>query len=305
MLHIKTIEDGVKIYDALNSDVRLKIIAILKERDNINLKQLASALRLTNGALTTHIKKLEDSKIIKVSSKSGVRGSQKVCSLAETKLIIDFFDENDFLENVYSFDIGIGHYVDYKINPTCGIVTKDAIIGEFDDPKYFTFPERIDASLLWFTTGHVSYQLPNSLKGNEICSEIQICMELCSEAPGYSTHYPSDINFMINNKDLGYFTSPGEFNDRRGIFTPSWWFPNLGQYGKLKLLTVNQNGCYIDGLKISDTTVNDLNIGAEKNILFTIRVDKNAKNVGGVTLFGKNFGDYDNGITLKMFYTVT
>lgn len=302
MIHIKTIEDGSKLYEALNSDVRMEIIKTLNKNGETNLKQLASILNLTNGAITAHVKKLEDAKIIKVRSKSGVRGAQKVCTLITTKIIIDLFDENAFLKNVYSFDIGIGHFTECKITPTCGIVTKTAIIGELDDPKYFSFPERVDASLLWFTSGHISYQLPNSLKQNEVCTELQIGMELCSEAPGYSTHYPSDISFSINGKDLGYFTSPGEFNDRRGIFSPAWWFENLGQYGKLKLLTINETGCYIDGLKISDTTILDLNINAQTNIIFSVGVKEDAVNRGGVTIFGNGFGDYDNGITIKMFY---
>lgn len=302
VIHIKNVQNGVKLYDALNSDVRIEIINILKENGESNLNQLAKILDISNGAVTAHIKKLQEAKIIKVRSKSGVRGAQKVCTLATNKIIIDLFDEDSFLKNVYSFDIGIGHYVDFKISPTCGLVNDAAIIGEVDDPRYFAFPERINAKLLWFTEGFVKYQLPNSLKLKETCTELQIGMELASEAPGYSTHYPSDISFKINGLDLGYFTSPGEYNDRRGIFTPLWWFENLGQYGKLKLLTVSDSGCFIDGLKISDTTIEDLNISPQSEINFTIEVKPDAINKGGVSLFGKGFGDYDNGITVKMFY---
>lgn len=304
MIHIVGVENGALIFDALNSSVRLEIINLLKENGETNLNQLAKSLKLSNGAVTAHIKKLQDAKLIQVRSKSGVRGSQKVCALGESKIIIDLFDEYAYQKNVYSFDIGIGHYVDYKIAPTCGIVTDTAIIGELDDPKYFAFPERIDATLLWFTEGYVTYKLPNSLKLSETCTELQIGMELASEAPGYTTHFPSDISFKINDKNLGYFTSPGEFNDRKGIFTPSWWFENLGQYGKLKLLTVNDYGCFIDGLKISDTTIDDLHIAPQSEITFSIMVEPDAINVGGVSIFGRGFGDYNNGVTIKMFYKI-
>lgn len=302
MIHIKDIESGTSLFDALNSDVRIQIIKFLCENGEANMNQLAKTLNLTNGAVTGHIKKLQEAKIIKVRTRSGVRGSQKICTLATEKIIIDLFDNDSNLKNVYSFDIGIGHYVDFKVAPTCGLVNRDVIIGELDDPRYFSYPERIDARLLWFSYGHISYQLPNSLKMNETCTELQIGMELASEAPGYTTYYLSDIGFRINGKYLGYFTSPGEFNDRRGIFTPSWWFENLGQYGKLKLLTVNENGCFIDGLKISDTTIEELELTPQSEIVFTIEVAEDAVNRGGVNIFGKGFGDYDNGITVKMFY---
>ena len=303
MIHIIDVKNGMQLFEALDSKVRVEILHLLKTNGETNLNQLAKGLQLTNGAITAHIKKLQDAGIIKVRTQSGVRGSQKICSLAATKIILDLFDEDALLKNVYSFDIGVGHYVDYRIKPTCGIVNESVIIGELDDPRYFSFPERIDARLLWFAEGYVSYQLPNSLKHSEACTELQIGMELASEAPGFASHYPSDIRFKLNGHDLGYFTSPGEFNDRRGIFTPSWWFENLGQYGRLKLLTVNENGCYIDGLKISGTTIDDLQITSQSEILFSIEVAQNAANKGGVTLFGKGFGDYDCGITFKMFYT--
>ncbi|MFV0402336.1 MAG: ArsR/SmtB family transcription factor [Oscillospiraceae bacterium] len=303
MIHIVDLKNGLQLYEALDSPVRMEILYLLKEDGEANLNQLATALKLTNGAVTSHIKKLEDAGLIKIHSRAGVRGSQKICSLATDKIIIDLFDDEAEMKNVYSFDIGVGHYIDHRIVPTCGLVNERVIIGELDEPRYFSFPERIDARLIWFTEGHISYQLPNSLKMNETCVELQIGMELASEAPGYATHYPSDIGFRINGKKLGFFTSPGEYNDRRGIFTPSWWFSNLGQYGKLKLLTINDKGCYIDGLKISDTVLSDLDITYNSDIVFTIEVDSEAANRGGVTIFGKGFGDYNQGIAFKMFYT--
>lgn len=302
MLHLSDLSSGSALFDALNSKVRIDILNYLKAEGEANMNQLAKALGLSNGAVTAHIKKLQDAKIIKVRTSSSGRGSQKICTLATEKIIIDLFNENTTLKNVYSFDIGIGHYVDYAISPTCGIVNESVIIGELDDPRYFAFPERIDARLLWFAEGYVTYQLPNSLKLSEECTELQIGMELASEAPGYSTYYPSDISFKINGIDLGYFTSIGEFNDRRGIFTPTWWFENLGQYGKLKLLSINDAGCFIDGLKISDTTIDDLHLSPQSEIAFSICVAPDAINKGGVNIFGHGFGDYDNGITVKMFY---
>lgn len=302
MIHITDMESGRQLFDALSSQTRIRILEILKQQGETNMQELAQELDITNGAVTSHIKKLQDAKLIHVRSRSGIRGIQKVCSLAASKIIVDLFDEETLLKNVYSFDIGVGHYVDYEIAPTCGLVTDSAIIGELDDPRYFAYPERIDARLIWFTTGHVTYKLPNSLRISEICTELQIGMELASEAPGYTTYYPSDVSFKLNGVDLGYITLPGEYNDRRGIFTPLWWFENLGQYGKLKLLTVNEEGSFIDGLKISDVCIDDLKISPQSDITFSIEAREDAINKGGVSIFGKGFGDYDHGITVKMFY---
>jgi predicted transcriptional regulator len=46
-------------------------------------------------------------------------------------------------------------------------------------------------------------------------------MEMSSEIPGTNTNWPSDISVWINEKEIGVWTSPGDFGDRRGKFTPN------------------------------------------------------------------------------------
>lgn len=272
----------------------------MKDKE-LNLDYFAKSLNISNSAVTMHIRKLSEAGLITITTASGIRGSKKICSLNMDRLLIDF-DSEKTKTNVYSFELSIGHYVNYEIMPTCGLVSSSGIIGEFDEPRYFSFTERFNAQLIWFKSGFLEYKIPNALKPDEKIKELQISMEVASEAPGFSANYPSDIHFSVNNVNLGYWTSPGEFNDRRGNFTPSWWFPNLGQYGKLKMLAVNDSGTFIDGILISDTTIKQLNIHFNSDISFKILVPKDAINVGGLTLFGKGFGDYNSGIEVKMFY---
>lgn len=302
MKHIRNLNDGKLIFEALNSDVRIKIIEAILEHGELNLDYFAKALNISNSAITMHIKKLINAELITIKTASGIRGSMKLCSLNTNSLLIDF---KKFTQpvNVRSFELGIGHYSNYHVEPTCGIVTKDNIIGEFDEPRYFSFTERYDAAILWLTTGYLEYKLPNHLKPDEILQELQISVEISSEAPGFSSHYPSDIYFNINGVNLGYWTTPGEYNDKRGNFTPDWWFPNLGQYGKKKMLTINETGTFIDGISISSITIDKLGIVFNSNISFTISAPKDAANSGGLMLFGHGFGDYNSGIEVKMHYT--
>ena len=68
MLHITSLNDGLELFKALGSDVRIEILNILLENDNMSMNELASRLNITNGALTSHIKKLESSGLITISS---------------------------------------------------------------------------------------------------------------------------------------------------------------------------------------------------------------------------------------------
>ena len=64
--------------------------------------------------------------------------------------------------------------------PTCGLATKDFLIGEVDSPRYFDDPMRSNASMLWFTQGYVEYRIPNYLKPKQVLKEIQISFEISS-----------------------------------------------------------------------------------------------------------------------------
>ena len=58
MLHITSLNDGLDIFKALGSDVRIEILNILLDNNSMSMNELASRLNITNGALTSHIGKL-------------------------------------------------------------------------------------------------------------------------------------------------------------------------------------------------------------------------------------------------------
>ena len=101
---------------------------------------------------------------------------------------------------------------------------------------------------------------------------------------------------------LGYWTSPSDFGDTQGIYNPDWWFRNWNQHGLYKLLSVNKVGTCIDGKKISDVNLQSLGIDQNPNITFRLSVPETAKNVGGLTIFGRTFGNYHQDIKVRMQY---
>ena len=303
MLHITDLDDGLELFKALGSDVRIEIIKLLLENKQMNMNELASKLEITNGALTSHIKKLESCGIISTSNESTGHGNQKLCSLSLDKILIELANDESSIENVYNTNIKIGHYSDYKVYPTCGIASKNALIGEVDDTRYFSHPDRYNAEILWFTKGYIEYEIPNFIPYSQKITQIMISAELSSEAPGVNNVWPSDISFYINDVCVGNWTSPGDFGDVRGIFTPDWWFPNWNQYGLLKMLVINKNGTYIDGLKISDVNIDQFKLDYQSKIKFRMAVNDDAEHVGGLTIFGSSFGNYGQDIKVSLNYT--
>lgn len=302
MQHVTSLDDGLEIFKALGSEIRINIIKLLLEKKAMNMNEIATELKITNGALTNHIKKLENCGIITTSNESYGHGNQKICSLHQDKILIDFDVSEDF-QNIFTTDLKIGHYSDYLVYPTCGLASASALIGEVDDTRYFAHPDRYNADILWFTKGYIEYEIPNFIPHSQKITQIMISAELSSEAPGVNEAWPSDISFYLNNVYLGTWTSPGDFGDTKGIFTPDWWFPNWNQYGLLKLLVINKKGTFIDGLKISEINIHDFNLDFRSKIKFRMAVNDDAEHIGGLTLFGKSFGNYNQDIKASISYT--
>ena len=112
MLHIKSIDEGRNVFKALGSDIRIDIVKVLLNENGLSMNELAERLKITNGALTSHIKKLEEAGIVRVSSDSSGHGNQKVCSVHLDKILFEL-QEKPQNENVYTSDIKVGFFSDY------------------------------------------------------------------------------------------------------------------------------------------------------------------------------------------------
>lgn len=302
MIYIKDLMSGLEIFKALSSEIRILILELLATNQALNLNEIAKKLNLSNGAITMHIKKLEESGLIEINTSVGKHGIQKVCYLNKDKLIVDLRSKD--VDNLYEVEIQVGHYSNYQAVPTCGLATKDSIIGDFDEPRYFADPQRIESEIIWMAEGFLEYRIPNYLKANQTFREIQFSMEIGSEAPGSNDNYPSDLYFYLNGIEIGYWTSPGDFGDTRGTFNPDWWPPHLNQYGMLKLIRINNEGSFIDGCRISDLTLDDIQLDYKSELTFRIAVTDKPVNKRGLTIYGKHFGNYSQDLLARVLYDV-
>ncbi len=304
MLYVKNLCEGVELFKALGSDIRVQILNLLLKNKEMSMNEIASSLNVTNGALTSHIKKLEEVGLLSVTSDNEGHGNLKMCKVKEDRILVDIVSEEETKNtNVYEVEIPVGQYSAYSVMPTCGIAMPESLIGAVDDPRYFAHPYRNRAGILWFSKGYVEYLIPNLLPLGQRLDEITFSMELSSEAPGVNSNWPSDISFSLNDTVIGSWTSPGDFGDVRGIFTPDWWFPNWNQYGLLKMLVINHKGTFMDGLKISDVTIDQFQLSYKTALRFRMEVREDADHVGGMTLFGQGFGNYDQGIQVRVRYS--
>ncbi len=291
--------DNMKFFECLSSKTRIRILELLADGPK-NIGELAKLLNISSAITTRHINMLERAGFITTQNIPGKRGLQKLSSLCSGEIVLSFQKES--AESRYDrVSIPIGQFAAHDVTPTCGLASTARLIGICDDPRYFSNPEKVNAALLWFQTGWVEYTIPSYIVSSRSVQAMEIVMEICSEYPSYNENWPSDIHFYINGVLLGMWTSPGDFGASKGIYTPAWWRSGT-QYGLLKTLRITHTGSFMDGIELSKISLEHIPMEYGKDLSLRIEVPANARNPGGINIFGKGFGNYDQDIEVRVEY---
>ncbi|MBS1167906.1 MAG: Transcriptional regulator, ArsR family [Proteobacteria bacterium] len=295
--------DSYAMLKGISSTTRLDILRLLHTKGPMNVNEISAALSLPQSTVATSVQALEEAELIDTRTVKAKKGHQKICSARYDEIIIRFDDTGEVpRDETIEVSMPIGLYTSCDVRAPCGLCSSEGVIGLLDVPNFFLDPNRMQAGLLWFGRGYVEYKFPNNAKIlNEKVSAVEFSMELSSEVPGTNTNWPSDITLWVNNVDVGTWTSPGDYGDKRGVYTPRWWKLEGSQYGKLKTWTISQNGTFIDGIKISDVKLADLDLDNHHSIRMRIGIAEQAKRPGGINIFGRGFGNYDQDITMRLY----
>lgn len=291
----------IRIGKALSVEARIEILKLLCTQE-LNINEIAELLSIPASSAAAHIKVLEEAGLIATSLKPGIRGSMKLSEKILDQIEITLTTVQNVKEKIEVIDMPIGNYVDYQVEPTCGLVGERAPIGEEDEPRCFYDPERTNAKLLWFGRGYVEYRFPNHILKHETERKLELSMEICSEDHEYNLDYPSDITVWINQIEAGTFTCPGDFGGRRGKLNPSWWPDKNTQYGIFKTWALTEEGTFIDNKKVNEKTLYDYDLSGQDYISVRIGIKEDAVNQGGINLFGDCFGDYPQNIRMIIYY---
>lgn len=293
--------DGLEVLKALASAPRLQILDLLGEHV-LNVSEIAAELDVPLSTANLHVNILEEAGLLITERKPATRGSQKLCTRKHDAIQLHFPREGREAHQVLQLSMPIGAYVDARAAPSCGLASEERIIGLLDDPSSFFEPERIRAQLLWFQHGYVEYRFPDRLPAHVTPVSAHLSFEACSEAPLHRKDWPSDITVWINGVEIGSWTSPADFGGQRGKLTPAWWETHYSQHGLLKDWQVTEAGTYVDGSQISKVRLADLRLGDAPYITVRIGVKEDARNRGGINIFGQSFGNYAQDISLRLRY---
>lgn len=284
---------------ALSSELRIQILKLL-ENCYYNINEIAEIMNIPASSAAMHVKVLEEAGLIETELKAAVRGSMKICHKTVRDIAIRL--EGGAEENAEYINMPLGNFVDYHVEPTCGIVSEKGHIDIEDEPAVFYNPRRTEAKLIWLGNGYLEYRFPNASLKKNVLKGIEISAEVCSEDHEYNMEWKSDITLWINEREVATWTSPSDYGDRRGKLNPSWWPGQNTQYGMLKVWKIDGDGSYLDGKYMSANALGDYGLEDNEYISVKIGISPDAQNKGGMNLFGEDFGDYAQDIVMKLIY---
>ena len=295
-------EDDIEVLKGLASPIRIRILKLLRSEGPLNVNDISHRLELPQSTVAINVQTLEDAGLIMTEAVKAKKGHQKICSARFDEIIVRFEGEEPKRDaNIVEVAMPLGLYTSCEVGTPCGLCSTDGVLGLLDVPDSFLDPARVQAALIWFGRGSVEYKFPNNAKLlNAGVETLEFSMELSSETPGTNMDWPSDITLWVNDVAVGTWTSPGDYGDQRGVYTPIWWKLEGSQYGKLKTWRIGQSGSFIDGVRISDVSMADLDIPKHHSIRMRIGIDAKAEHPGGVNIFGRGFGNYDQDIVMRL-----
>jgi predicted transcriptional regulator len=294
---------GLEILKALGNETRIAILRYLGDRV-VPVNRIARDMGLPASTATMHITVLDRAGLLHTEMRPASRGLQKVCARTYDELVIDLPRAPHAMRNAIELSMPVGGYSTFDVQPTCGLAGRDGLIGYLDDPNSLYEPDRVHAQLLWFRAGYVEYRFPNRVPRGARVLAVQLTAEVCSEAPLHDETWASDISVWMNGVHLGAWTCPSDFGGRRGRLTPSWWEEKDSQFGVLKRWRVTESGASIDGFRLSDVGVEALGLNGGEPIAIRLGVASDATFIGGINVFGREFGNYPQDIGLRLEYDV-
>ena len=294
-------EELCNLGKALASPIRLAMLQLLYEQ-GMNIGEMAKELDIPASSASFHLNLLEQAGLIRMEKQPGTRGSVKLCNRKVDYVTINLIQKNYDIDQIYTTELPVGAFSSCSVSPTCGLYGVEGYIGNEDYEPCFYYPERIKAGILWTASGYIEYKFATGVPQSRKVKKLTFSAEICSEAPGYREDWKSDITFWINGVEVGTWTCPGDYGARRGRLNPPEWPDGSTQYGILVMLEVRPDGTFLNGRIIGNTVLEQLDLMRYPCVTVRLGIKEDANYQGGINIFGKHFGDYDQNLVLTMEY---
>lgn len=87
--NVKSLKNSLQLFKALSSQTRTDILQLLIDKGPMNMTAIAEELDLTGGAITAHVKQLEEAGLLEIEKRVGKHGMLKICQANVEPFTVD------------------------------------------------------------------------------------------------------------------------------------------------------------------------------------------------------------------------
>lgn len=298
MLYIRSLREGLPVFKALGSSTRVAIMELLIEKGPMRMTAIAQHLGITGGALTSHVKELTDAGLIYIETTGGKHGLQKICHAYDRRILVEAAPAGLDLQ-IHQQDLPVGSFSESQVSGVSGLARREGPLDAGNATNAFQSAERDRAGLVWFSEGNLAYNLATPLTQGDKALELNISLELASFASDASSKTGADVTLAVNDTQVASWAVPlGRMGERN---QHGWWQRGWPQHGHLSLVSINGEGTYVDGKRVSSVKVSNLAL-EEGDINLSISTKARSRKAGGLMIFGSTFGHHEQNIRTLLKY---
>ena len=115
-------EERPEVLRGLASPVRARMLRLLHRKPGLNVNDIAAALELPQSTVSSNLKVLEDSGLIRTETQKGRKGNQKLCFTEYDEVLVLIRDDLSGAQaNAIEVAMPIGLYTSCEVTAPCGL----------------------------------------------------------------------------------------------------------------------------------------------------------------------------------------
>ena len=270
---LSQIERLCQVAKALSSPLRVKMIGLLASR-SMNVNELAEALSMPVSTAALNVRQLEEAGLISTEIQPGIRGAMKLCSRRIDSVSLHLVPETQDGVSALTLKLPLGSYArargsakaTRRARSTTRIVSPRSSCG-LNPARSNTVSRWAKSTPSRWSGWKFRWRFPPTRR----------CTARISRAI-----------FTSASARGSWACGQAPAITARGAAASTWRIDSLG--------------CTLDGEPLSSVTVADLQLDALEYIPLRIGIHADAAHVGGINLFGEKFGDFAQGIVVRVGY---
>ena len=297
----KVPEDKIDlVLKALNNRARYNILRHLSQGP-MNISELARAINISQPTVTTYINQLEKAGLVFCRLQKSSTGYNKICQTAYTGFSL-LWQANpmEAVEAEYIIEMPVGHYSAIDCTAPSFLATQADIIASSEDFSRFFHPIRMQAELLAIGQGNIHYLFPYNISDTQKILYLELSAEI-----NIAFNHPdsfTEIAVAINNRRFAlHRLLPGR-TEQSQKHQLDWYPKDLTTTGQLYVWRVEAERSTLNAKPAGNIGLADLNLQPVQPIEVSFEVQSPDQSVGGMIIFGKSFGQYDQDIRLTIVY---